>query len=112
MLTGSRIINPRAPAIARPATRLTCGTRNGRSMSGCVRRRTSTPAPTIKKAISVPMETSSPSTSIGDSPATVAPAIAHTTVVKAGVLKRGSIRSKARGSIPSADMRMRMRVWP
>ena len=112
MLIGSRTISPSALAIASGAMRLTCGTRKGRSTSGCVRRRTSTPAQTITKAISVPIETSSPSTSIGSSPATVAPAAPHTMVVNAGVLKRGSMRSKARGSMPSADMRMRMRVWP
>ncbi len=64
------------------------------------------------KASSVPIETSSPSTSIGSSAATTAPATPHRIVVNTGVLKRGSTRLKIGGSMPSADIRIRMRVWP
>ena len=42
----------------------------------------------------------------------IAPATPHRMVVNTGVLKRGLTRLKIGGSMPSADIRIRMRVWP
>ena len=44
------------------------GVRNGRGRSGRVRRSTSTPMHTVTKAISVPIETSSPRIPTGNRP--------------------------------------------
>ena len=70
--SGKPAISPTQQKIPRRGTVGTKGVRNGRWRSGRVRRRTITPAHTIAKASSVPMLTSSPSSWIGNRPATIA----------------------------------------
>ncbi len=64
------------------------------------------------KASRVPIEISSPSTESGTSPATALPAMAQTTIENCGVLRFSLTLPKRRGSIPSSDIRMKIRVWP
>ena len=111
-MTGRVAISATAKTIPSGATSQTPLTRNGRSRSGRVRRRTSTPEQTIVNDSSVPIETRSPRMSIGSSAATAAPATAQTTVAVVGVWNRLLTRPSRSGSIPSDDIRMKMRVCP
>ena len=87
------------------------GTLKPRSSSGRVRRSTSTPMLTRKKAKSVPMLTSSAIVVSGTSAAMTAMSPAKTTVVKTGVcrLETDAIFS---GTSPSRDIANMIRVWP
>ncbi len=88
------------------------GMRNGRGRSGWVRRRTSTPAQTAAKAISVPIEVSSPRMSSGNSAASRAMPMPVITVLICGVRYLGWILVNTGGSRPSRPMIMKMRGWP
>ena len=72
----------------------------------------STPALTMMKASRVPIEISSPSTESGTRPATMPPTTPQRTIENCGVLVRGLTRPKRGGSIPSSDIRMKIRVCP
>ena len=79
----------------------TNGTRNGRSMSGCVRRRMITPMFTRKNANSVPMLTSLTISVSGTSAASAAIAMPKPSVSSTGVPVRGLTLAIPRGSSPS-----------
>ena len=88
------------------------GMRNGRGRSGWVRRSTSTPAQTAAKAISVPIEVSSPRMSSGNTAASRAMPMPVITVLMCGVRYLGWMRVNTGGSRPSRPMIMKMRGWP
>ena len=77
------------------------GVRNGRGVSGAVRRSMSTPVHTIAKASSVPMLTRTPRTVMGKRPEAIATSTPVMMVVTCGVRKRGCSREKSGGSSPS-----------
>lgn len=88
------------------------GMRNGRGRSGWARRRISTPTHTAAKAISVPIEVSSPRMSSGNSAASNAMPMPVMTVLMCGVRYSGWILVNTGGSNPSRPMIMKMRGWP
>ena len=90
----------------------TNGTRNGRSMSGCVRRRMITPMFTRKNADSVPMLTSLTIWLSGATAASAAIAMPMPIVSLTGVPVRGLTLAIPRGSSPSRAIAKKMRVWP
>jgi hypothetical protein len=89
----------------------TSGTRKPRSRSGCVRRRTITPALTIKNANSVPMFTSSASSLSGITAASAATTTPMMSVMTTGTRREFS-RARPRGSSPSRAIANAIRVCP
>ena len=87
------------------------GTLKPRSSSGRVRRSTSTPMFTRKKANSVPMLTSSAIVVSGTNAAMIAISPAKRTVVKTGVWRLETEASFS-GTSPSRDIANMIRVWP
>ena len=88
------------------------GVRNGRCISGCVRRITITAAHTTTKAISVPMFTRSARSFSGKSAPTRPTKMPVTMVARCGVRKRGwTAPKKLRGMSPSRAIANRMRAW-
>jgi hypothetical protein len=78
-----------------------CGVRNGRGMSGRVRRSTGTAIDTTRKANSVPMLTISASVLSGTSAAMTATPATVSDVISTGVPNRGWTRLNTGGSSPS-----------
>jgi hypothetical protein len=90
----------------------TKGTRNGRSMSGSVRRRTITPMLTRRNANSVPMFTSLTISDSGTSAARMAMRMPMPIVSGTGVPVRGFTLAMPRGIRPSRAIAKKMRVCP
>jgi len=90
----------------------TNGTRNGRSMSGCVRRRMITPTLTSRNANSVPMFTSFTISLSGTTAARAAIRMPMPNVSLTGVPVRGLTSASPRGIRPSRAIAKKMRVWP
>ena len=88
------------------------GTRNGRSMSGLVRRRTITPMLTRMNANRVPMLTSLTISLSGTKAARMAIRTPKLIVSLAGVPNRGLTSANLSGIRPSRHMAKKMRVWP
>ena len=109
---GRNSVSPRQTTT--PAVQVTGanGTRNGRGVSGIDLRSTSTPAQTAVNASSMPIETSSPSTSIGKTPAKNAASTPVMTVAMDGVWYFGCTFSSCGGSSPSRAIAMKMRGCP
>ena len=85
----------------------TSGTRGvlkGRLRSGEVRRSTHTPPHTMTKASSVPMETSSPSRPMGNTPAMTQATAPVMSVATYGVRNLGCTLPNSGGKRPSRDM--------
>ena len=77
------------------------GALNGRSTSGCMIRRVTTPAETTAKANRVPIEVSSPAMPMGMVPAAIITITPVMIVVIHGVRNRGCMFATALGSKPS-----------
>ena len=90
----------------------TNGTRNGRSMSGWVRRRMITPMFTSRNANSVPMLTSLTISLSGTNAARSAMKKPMMKVSRTGVPVRGLIFATRREIRPSRAIAKKMRVWP
>src|ERR1700736_6418386 len=80
------------------------GVLKGRSRAGRVILRKSTPLQTKANADRVPMEMSSPRTSIGNSPAASVATKPHAKTAAKGVFDPAPTRLNARGTRPSCDM--------